>query len=44
MGQVWQELFAESFRETMHGIAVFLLSRGGRFYARLVDRELHRRT
>lgn len=24
MGQVWQELFAESFRETMHGIAVFL--------------------
>jgi hypothetical protein len=24
MGQVWQELFAESFRETMHGIALFL--------------------
>jgi hypothetical protein len=24
MGQIWQELFAESFRETMHGIAVFL--------------------
>jgi hypothetical protein len=24
MGQLWQELFAESFRETMHGIAVFL--------------------
>jgi hypothetical protein len=27
-----------------HGIAVFLLSRGGHFYARLIDRELHRRT
>ena len=24
MGHVWQELFAESFRETMHGIALFL--------------------
>jgi hypothetical protein len=24
MDQIWQELFAESFRETMHGIAVFL--------------------